>query len=205
MLKNVLTERRQAILDYIERFTSDHGYPPTVREIGAGVGLTSSSSVHYNLRLLEKGGYIERDGTLTRALRSTKAPSASGSGPTRYAPLVGKVAAGTPILATENIEDNLPLPVGLFPQNEVFMLRVTGDSMIKAGIMDGDLVVVQPQATAENGEIVVALLDDEATVKRFFQHDHAIELRPENDLLEPIITSEVRLVGKVCGIVRTYS
>lgn len=202
MAREVLNERRQEIMDYIVQATAERGYPPTVREIGAEVGLKSSSSVHFHLRVLEKAGHIERDGALTRALRPCHSSRARG---TRYVPLIGKVAAGAPILATENIEETLPLPEGLFPAGDVFMLRVSGDSMIKAGIMDGDLVIVQSQATARNGEIVVALLDDEATVKRFFQHDHAVELRPENDLLEPIITSEVRLLGKVCGIVRTYN
>jgi repressor LexA len=202
MAREVLNERRQEIMDYIVQATAERGYPPTVREIGAEVGLKSSSSVHFHLRVLEKAGYIERDGALTRALRPCQSSRSRG---TRYVPLVGKVAAGAPILATENIEETLPLPEGLFPDGDVFMLRVAGDSMIKAGIMDGDLVIVQSQATARNGEIVVALLDDEATVKRFFQHDHAVELRPENDLLEPIITSDVRLIGKVCGIVRTYN
>lgn len=201
MAKQELTDRRQAILDFIVRHTQEHGYPPTVREIGKEVGLTSSSSVHFHLRALERAGLVQRDGSLTRALRPTNAPAR----PTlRAIPLVGKVAAGAPILAVENIEDTLALADGLFPAGDLFALRVQGDSMINAGIMDGDLVIVEPAPTAANGEIVVALLDDEATVKRFYQQDGIIELRPENDRLAPIRSTNVQVVGRVCGVLRTY-
>lgn len=196
-----LSTRRQQILDCIVAATREHGYPPTVREIGQAVGLTSSSSVHFHLRALEKSGFLERDGSLTRALRPKLFHHVQ---PTRVVPLVGKVAAGEPILAQQNIEENLPLPEGLFPEGDLFLLRVKGDSMINAGIMDGDYVVVRRQQTAENGAIIVALLDEEATVKRFFQHSHAVELRPENDALEPIITREAQILGAVCGVIRTY-
>ena len=201
MPSNDLSPRRQQILDCIVSTTRDRGYPPTVREIGQAVGLTSSSSVHFHLRALEKTGYLERDGSLTRALRPRPFRHTQ---PSRYVPLVGKVAAGEPILAQQNIEEAMPLPEGLFPDGDLFLLRVRGDSMINAGIMNGDLVVVKRQQSADNGDIIVALLDEEATVKRFFQHSHAVELRPENDALEPIITREAQILGRVCGVIRSY-
>lgn len=201
MASEELSDRRLQILDCIIRATQERGYPPTVREIGLAVGLTSSSSVHFHLRALEKSGHLERDGSLTRALRPK---GIAGSQNARVVPLVGRVAAGEPILATQNIEDNLPLPEGLFPDGDLFILRVAGDSMINAGIMDGDMVVVQRRQSADNGDIVVAMLEEEATVKRFYQHDHAIELRPENDALEPIITREAAILGRVCGVIRSY-
>jgi repressor LexA len=201
MAKDALSDRRLQILNFIVSATQEHGYPPTVREIGLSVGLTSSSSVHFHLRALEKSGHLERDGSLTRALRPK---TVAGAQSARIVPLLGKVAAGAPILATQNVEDNLPLPEGLFPDADLFLLRVKGDSMINAGILDGDMVVVERRQSADNGEIVVAMVEDEATVKRFFHHDHAIELRPENDDLEPIITREAAILGRVCGVIRSY-
>jgi repressor LexA len=201
LARNALTARRQKILDYIVQHSQEHGYPPTVREIGKEVGLTSSSSVHFQLRALEQAGLLERAASLTRAIRPTSTPAVLAP---RSIPLVGKVAAGEPILATENIEETLPLPETLFPAGDVFALRVQGDSMINAGIMDGDLVVVQQQQTADNGEIVVAMLEGEATVKRLFRHADAIELRPENDRLQPIMTNNASIIGRVCGVIRTY-
>ena len=201
MARNELSDRRLQILEFIIRATQDLGYPPTVREIGQAVGLTSSSSVHFHLRALEKAGHLERDGSLTRALRPK---NVAGSQNARIVPLIGKVAAGEPILALQHVEDNLPLPEGLFPDGDLFLLRVAGDSMINAGIMDGDMVVVERRQSADNGDIVVAMLEEEATVKRYFQHDHAIELRPENDALEPIITREAAILGRVCGVIRSY-
>ncbi len=201
MAKDELSDRRLQILDCIIRETQEHGYPPTVREIGTSVGLTSSSSVHFHLRALEKAGYLERDGSLTRALRPK---TVANSQTARIVPLVGRVAAGEPILAMQNVEDNLPLPEGLFPDGDLFLLRVKGESMINAGIMDGDMVVVERRQSADNGDIVVAMLEEEATVKRFFQHEHAVELRPENDALEPIITREAAILGRVCGVIRSY-
>lgn len=205
MTKKALTKRRQQILDYIIQATQEKGYPPTVREIGQEVGLTSSSSVHFHLKALEKHGYIERDGSRTRALRPMHGPASLPTPTSRHVPLVGRVAAGEPILATENIEEMLPLPTDMFPGDEVFALRVQGDSMINAGIFDGDLVLVRRQSSADNGDIVVAILDDEATVKRFYKNDDTIELRPENDALDPIITSNVEVVGKVCGLLRSLA
>jgi repressor LexA len=202
MAREILNKRRQEILDYIARCTQQRGYPPTVREIGQEIGLRSSSSVHFHLQALEKAGFLERDGSLTRALRPV---SSTPTQAMRLVPLVGKVAAGAPILATENVEEALPLPDGLFPSGTLFMLRVQGDSMVNAGIMDGDFVVVHQQQTAVNGEIVVAMLDEEATVKRFFQHSDGIELRPENDRLQPIRTRDASILGRVCGVIRSYS
>ena len=201
MARKALTPRRQDILDCIIRHTQEHGYPPTVREIGLEVGLTSSSSVHFHLRALEQAGLLQRTASLTRAIR----PTASRMlGTPRAVPLVGTVAAGEPILAEQNIEDTLPLPQALFPGDEVFALRVQGDSMVNAGILDGDLVVVQRQEAADNGDIVVAMLDGEATVKRFFRRSDGIELRPENDHLQPIVTDAATVLGRVCGVLRTY-
>ena len=199
-----LTQRRQQILDFIVEHIEDNGYPPTVREIGEHVGLSSSSSVHFHLKALERGGHIERDGSLTRAIRPHVAGRES-SGRQRHVrqiPLVGRVAAGQPVLAIENIEEMLPMPENLFPDEELFMLEVTGDSMVNAGILDGDYVIVRCQDSAENGDIIVALLDDEATVKRLYVHADHIELRPENDNMESIRGSDVEVVGLVRGVVR---
>ena len=199
-----LTQRRQQILDFIVEHIEDNGYPPTVREIGEHVGLSSSSSVHFHLKALERGGHIQRDGSLTRAIRPQVARRES-SGLQRHVrqiPLVGRVAAGQPVLAIENIEEMLPMPENLFPDEELFMLEVTGDSMVNAGILDGDYVIVRCQDSAENGDIIVALLDDEATVKRLYVHADHIELRPENENMESIRGSDVEVVGLVRGVVR---
>ena len=198
-----LTPRRRQILDFIATTIQERGYPPTVREIGAEIGLKSSSSVHYHLRVLEDEGYITRDGSLTRALRvSGSGESADRSG-TTYLPLVGRVAAGAPILATENIERLVPTSADLFGQGELFLLEVKGDSMIEAGILDGDLVVVNQQPTAEDGEIVVAMLDDEATVKHLHRHPDRVELRPANSTMDPIFAEDVQVIGRVCGVIRS--
>ncbi|MGD9496258.1 MAG: transcriptional repressor LexA [Armatimonadota bacterium] len=198
-----LTPRRRQILDFIARTIEERGYPPTVREIGAEIGLRSSSSVHYHLRVLEKEGLISRDGSLTRALRVGDDGAAPRRGRTRYLPLVGRVAAGRPILATENIERLVPAAEDLFGSGDLFLLQVEGDSMIDAGILDGDLVVVSQQPTAEDGEIVVALLDDEATVKYLHRHPDRIELRPANAAMEPIFVQDVQIIGRVRGVIRS--
>ncbi len=204
MAKKVLTPRRRRIIDYIKQHIQDNGYPPTVREIGQHVGLSSSSSVHFHLKALERAGYLERDGSLTRAIRpSTLAQRTPASQRTsRFIPVVGQVAAGEPVLATENIEEMLPMPDNLFPDKDTFMLRVKGDSMIETGILDGDYVIVQCQDTADNGDIVVALLDDEATVKRFYKHADHVELRPANEQMAPIRVSDVQVIGRVRGVLR---
>lgn len=198
-----LTPRRREILDFIARTVEERGYPPTVREIGAEIGLKSSSSVHYHLRVLAEDGYITRDGSLTRALRVAGDASAPDRSGTRYLPLVGRVAAGEPILATENIERLVPASADLFGPGDIFLLEVDGDSMIEAGILDGDLVVVNQQPTADDGEIVVALLEEEATVKYLHRHSDRIELRPANASMEPIFCEDVQIIGRVCGVIRS--
>ncbi len=197
-----LTPQRQQILDFIRRTIEERGYPPTVREIGAEIGLKSSSSVHYHLRVLEREGFISRDGSLTRALRIADVEQHDNRTRAHYLPLVGRVAAGQPILATENIERFIPTPEDLFGGGDLFVLEVSGDSMIEAGILDGDLVVVSQQPTAEDGDIVVALIDDEATVKYFYRHSDHVELRPANSSMEPIYADDVQIIGKVRGVIR---
>lgn len=192
------TPRQQAILDVIRDFSREHGYPPSVREIGERVGLSSSSTVQCHLRTLEKKGLIRRDPTKPRAL-------VSGSESTRNIialPIVGRVAAGVPITAVENIEDEFALPGNFVKQADSFILRVRGDSMVDAAILDGDLIVVSPQSVASNGEIVVAYVDDEATVKRFYKEDNRVRLQPENKFMEPIYTDRATIVGKVSAVIR---
>ena len=197
------TARRRQILDFIATTIEQRGYPPTVREIGAEIGLKSSSSVHYHLKQLEKEGYLTRDGSLTRALRVSGGDDSVERAGTTYLPLVGRVAAGTPILATENIERLVPTSAELFGTGELFLLEVQGNSMIEAGILNGDLVVVSQQPTADDGEIVVAMLSDEATVKYFYRHPDRIELRPANSAMEPIFAEDVQIIGRVRGVIRS--
>jgi repressor LexA len=203
-----LTKRQQEIFDFIKQYSNKHGYPPTVRDIGKAVGLASSSTVHAHLANLERIGLLRRDPSkpraielLDRAVEGVKSLVTPSDG----LPLVGAVAAGQPILAEENIEDHIVVPSEAGGGSGEFMLRVRGDSMINAGILDGDLVVVQRQETAVDGEIVVALVGEEATVKRFFREEDHIRLQPENDLLEPIRSREVQIIGKVVGLLRLMS
>ena len=209
-----LTPRQQAILDCVNDHCARHGYPPTVREIGQAVGLTSSSTVHAHLNNLERLGLLRRDPAKPRALnllsgvvRSVApAPVAVPEG-VRVLPLVGQIAAGSPILAEQNVEDTIALPDVLTASGDNFILRVRGDSMVDAGIFDGDLVIVRQTAEARNGEIVVALAGDdetadEATVKRFFRENGRVRLQPENSALEPIYADYVQILGKVVGVFR---
>lgn len=197
-----LTSRQREILSYIKREVLSKGYPPSVREIGQAVGLSSSSTVHGHLGKLEEKGYIRRDPTKPRAIELINDRDVVRKDIVNV-PIVGRVTAGEPILAVENIEDFFPMPRDFANyEEEVFMLRVRGDSMINAGILDGDFVVVRQQSHAENGEIVVALIEDEATVKRFFKEADHIRLQPENPRLEPIIASDVHILGKVVGVFR---
>ena len=205
------TERQQKILDVIHEFTSEHGYPPSVREIGERVGLSSSSTIHAHLKALEKRGIILRDPTKPRAMRSAQQPPhgfdgrhGEGSLPDAVVmPIVGKVAAGTPITAQENLEGEFVLPTAFVPKaSDAFMLRVQGESMIEAAILDGDLIMVRPQKTATNGEIVVAMVDGEATVKRFYKESGRVRLQPENQTMEPIYASDVEIIGRVEAVVR---
>ncbi|MCE5252726.1 MAG: transcriptional repressor LexA [Actinomycetia bacterium] len=199
-------ERQKRILQVIENAVREQGYPPTVREIGAAVGLCSPASVQSHLTALEAMGYIRRGPAKRRALevvRPSRRQSGDPAGSAHAAvPLVGRVAAGVPLLADENVEDSLEIPKFLAGEGRCFALRVTGTSMIKAGILDGDIVVVRQQETADDGDIVVALLEDEATLKRFFREAGRVRLQPENDALEPIITENPRIVGKVTGVLR---
>ncbi len=203
-LAKELTKRQREIFDYISRYLSSHGYPPTVREIGKAVGLHSSSTVHAHLSKLENLGVLKRDPSKPRALevmveRAKKAVRPSGL------PLVGNVAAGEPILAEENIEEYLDVPDVIGGEDGDYILRVRGESMIDVGILEGDFAVVRPTERARDGEIVVALIDDEATVKRFFREKDQIRLQPENKSMKPIRTRDVRLLGRVVGVFRRVS
>ena len=205
----MLTERQRQILDFLMSYVDAHGYPPTVREIGEEVGLASPSTVHAHLANLERAGLLKRDPTKPRALelteRSRPQPTADD---VHRLPLVGEIAAGGPLLAEENVEDHLAVPETLARgDGEEFLLRVKGDSMINAGILDGDIVVVHRQPDARNGEIVVALAGqdesaDEATVKRFYREAGRVRLQPENDALEPIYADHVQILGIVTGVFR---
>lgn len=197
-----LTPRQQQILDYIKSQIKGTGYPPSVREIGQAVGLKSSSTVHAHLVQLEEKGYLRKDATKPRAI--IPVPSMEEQSATQIVslPLIGQVAAGTPILAELNIEAYIPVPLELIGSGNHFILRVKGDSMIDAGIIDGDYLIVRQQADAHNGEIVVAVLENEATVKRLFKHDSYVELRPENQAMEPIIVPHAAIAGKVAGLLR---
>jgi repressor LexA len=206
----MLTGRQQEIWDFLVDYVDRHGYPPTVREIGEAVGLASPSTVHAHLANLERVGLLRRDPTKPRALelsgRGGRAVVREGAH-RRGLPLVGEIAAGGPLLAEENIEEYVAVPELLERGGADFLLRVKGDSMVNAGILDGDIVVVRRQQTAESGDIVVALAGDdeaaeEATVKRFFREDGKVRLQPENDALEPIYASHVQILGKVTGVFR---
>jgi len=201
-----MSQRQQAILDFIKASVRERGYPPSVREIGEAVGLASSSTVHGHLDRLEKKGLIRRDPTKPRAIEILDDDSrANFALSVRQVPLVGKVTAGEPITATENIEDYFSLPVHLVGDQEVFMLSVQGDSMIEAGIFDGDYVIVRQQPTAANGDIVVAMTEDgEATVKTFYKEKDHIRLQPENSSMEPIRLKDVTILGKVIGLIRRF-
>jgi repressor LexA len=194
------TERQRRILQAIHEFTSERGYPPSVREIGERVGLSSSSTIHAHLKALEKRGLISRDPTKPRALRSEVG---GGARDALVIPIVGKVAAGIPITASENVEGEFVLSPAFVPKaSDAFMLRVQGDSMIDAAMLDGDLIVVRPQKTAQNGEVVVAMIDGEATVKRFYREEGRIRLQPENREMAPIYASDVEIIGRVEAVVR---
>lgn len=205
-MKVRLSPREEAILKAIKVFISNKGYPPSVREIGQAVALKSSSTVHNYLKRLEQKGLLRRDPTKPRALELLR--DIESQLPVTYptemsnVPILGRVAAGQPLLAEENLEETFPLPLNFTGPGDFFLLTVKGDSMIEAGILDGDLVLVRKQATAENADIVVALLEDDATVKRFFREPDHIRLQPENHLLESIYAREVSILGKVVGLIR---
>ncbi len=206
----MLTGRQQEIWDFLVEYVDGHGYPPTVREIGEKVGLASPSTVHAHLANLERAGLLKRDPTKPRALElvGRRATAAGGGRPDVHKlPLIGEIAAGGPLLAEENIEEYLAVPEPLSRGGAEFLLRVKGESMINAGILDGDIIVVRKQQDARDGEIVVALAGedesaDEATVKRFFSENGRVRLQPENDALEPIYAKHVQILGKVIGVFR---
>ncbi len=201
-----LTARQKAVLRGIHEITSKSGYPPTVREIGAFLGLSSSCTVQRHLDALERKGYIKRNRTKARSVEIVQSyDPVMVRRPTVALPLVGTVAAGLPILATENVEDVVSMPADLVGEGEHFMLRVRGESMIGAGLFDGDLVVVRKQDTGRSGDIVVALVDgEEATIKRFFKENGRIRLQPENPTMQPIITKKVNVLGKVVLGIRRF-
>lgn len=198
-----LTPRQEAIMSYILQEVEKKGYPPSVREIGEAVGLSSSSTVHAHLEKLEKLGYIRRDPTKPRAIEVISDNGDFAHKKRVYhIPILGKIAAGEPIFAEQNIEDYFPIPADMVPHEDVFVLKVKGESMIDAGILPDDFLIVAKQANADNGEIVVALINDEATVKRFYKENNRFKLQPENQNMNPIYTDKLDVLGKVVGLYR---
>ena len=197
-----ITKKQTEILEYIKSQILNKGYPPSVRDICTAVNLKSTSSVHAHLETLEKNGYIRRDPTKPRAIEIIDDNFNLTRREVVNVPLIGQVAAGQPLLAVENITSYFPIPAEFIPKEEVFMLNVKGESMVNAGIYDGDQIIIKQQSTASNGEIVVALVDDSATVKRFYKENGHIRLQPENDFMEPIIVDSCEIIGKVIGLIR---
>lgn len=204
MSQGKITAKQKEILEYIKQEILNRGYPPAVREICDAVQLKSTSSVHAHLETLEKNGYIRRDPTKPRAIEIVDDTFNLARREMVNVPLLGNVAAGEPLLATQNIENYFPIPSEMMPNAETFMLRVHGDSMVNAAILDGDLILVEQQSSADNGDIVVALIDDSATVKTFYKEDDHIRLQPENDFMDPIIIKDVTILGKVIGVFRMF-
>lgn len=199
-----ISKKQLEILEYIKSEILRIGYPPAVREICEAVNLKSTSSVHSHLETLEKNGYIRRDPTKPRAIEIIDDTFNLTRREMVNVPIVGQVAAGEPILAEQNITNYFPIPIEFMPNNETFLLTVKGESMINAGILDGDMVLVESTSVASNGEMVVALVDDSATVKTFYKEESIYRLQPENDTMEPIIVSEVEILGKVIGVFRFF-
>lgn len=210
---NELNKREKAILKYIEKQIIANGYPPSVREIGKAVGLKSTATVHGYLAKLEEKGYIKKESQKGRTLKLLKGGAQENSAQTQAkefysgremveVPVIGKITAGQPILAVENVTDTFPIPLDFVGNSESFMLTVRGESMIEAGILDGDYILVKKQNTASNGEIVVALIEDEATVKTFYKEKDHIRLQPENSTMDPIIVPDCSILGKVAGVFR---
>jgi repressor LexA len=200
-----LNKRQREIIEIIKNYVNKNGYPPSVREIGKAAGLSSSSTVHSHLTQLEKKGFIRRDPTKPRAIElliEYDNDNVQNNEELIKVPVLGKITAGEPILAVENIEDSITLPLSLTGNGSTFILNVRGDSMIEAGIFNNDQVIVRKQSTAINGDIVAALLYDEATIKRFYKEDGHIRLQPENKHMSPIITKDVKILGKVTAIIR---
>ena len=199
-----ITDKQREILEYIKAEILNRGYPPAVREICEAVKLKSTSSVHAHLETLEKNGYIRRDPTKPRAIEIVDENFNLTRREMVNVPIVGKVAAGEPILAVENIENYFPIPAEFMPNEPTFILQVQGESMINAGILDGDYVLVQQQPTANDGDMVVALVDDSATVKTFYKENGYYRLQPENDFMDPIIVRDCQILGKVIGVFRFF-
>ena len=202
MAQGKITPKQQEILDYIKSQILERGFPPAVRDICEAVHLKSTSSVHSHLETLEKNGYIRRDPTKPRAIEILDDAFNLTRREMAQVPIVGRVAAGEPLLAEQNIEDYFPIPVERLPNNQTFLLQVKGESMINAGILNGDYILVEQTPSASNGEVVVALVEDGATVKRFFKENGHYRLQPENDTMDPIIVDEVTIVGKMIGLLR---
>lgn len=199
IMKEQKISQTEKVLNFISEFTKKNSYPPSVREMCAGLGISSTATIVYHLKKLEEQGKLSREKSRNRAIEVSGVSMLSGI------PVVGKVAAGIPITATENVEDTLSFSQNLFgDQDELFILKVQGESMINAGIFDGDKIVVHKQENAENGEIVVAMIDGEATVKRFYKEKNQIRLQPENDFMSPIIVKDVQILGTVVGLIRNY-
>ncbi len=216
MARGKLGKRQLAIYDFIRTYTGEHGYPPSVREIGAAVGLASPSTVHMHLKVLEEQGFIRRDSKKPRTIEVVDKRSGESSNPVASVsqdvdrglitlPLVGRVAAGMPILAEQNVEETLSLPTSIVGDSSSFILRVRGESMVNAGIFNGDYIVVKEQRDAHDGEIVVALIDDSATVKTFYREKDRIRLQPENDYMDPIYVENPTILGKVTALIRSIS
>lgn len=203
MSNGKISGKQIEILKYMKECILMNGYPPSIREICMAVGLRSTSSVHAHLSTLEKNGYIRRDSSKTRAIEIIDEEFIPTRRDIAHVPIVGTVAAGQPILAEQNIEGYFPIPTDMLNNNEVFMLRVKGDSMINAGIFNGDCVLVEKVNTVRDGEIIVALVEDSATVKTFYKENNYIRLQPENDSMDPIIVDDCRIIGKVKGLFRT--
>lgn len=204
MIYGRITDKQREILEYIKKEILNRGYPPTVRDICEAVNLKSTSSVHSHLETLEKNGYIRRDPTKPRAIEIVDDNFNLTRREFANVPLIGQVAAGQPLLAVENIESYFPIPTEFMPNAESFMLKVKGESMINAGIFDGDNILVEKCDNVHNGDIVVALIDDSATVKTFYKEDGHIRLQPENDTMDPIIVPDCKIVGKVFGVFRFW-
>lgn len=200
-----ITPKQQEILEFIKQEILKKGYPPAVRDICEAVHLKSTSSVHSHLETLEKNGYIRRDPTKPRAIEIIDDTFNLARREVVNVPLIGAVAAGQPVLAQENIEDYFPIPAEYMPNTDTFMLKVKGESMVNAGIFDGDYIMVAQQTTAKNGDIVVALVEDSATVKTFYKENGHYRLQPENDSMEPILVDDVAILGKVFGVFRLFS
>ncbi len=201
-----INEKQLEVLNYIKYKISENGYPPSVREICKGVGIKSTSTVHNYINILEENGFIRKTSSKNRAIEVLGKYGDTNIQPKKTidVPVLGRVTAGEPILATEQIEDTFPIPLDYTSADTMFILKVEGESMIDAGILDGDMILVKQQNTADNGEIVVALLDDSATVKRFYKENDHILLKPENSKMEPIKTTDVEILGLVVGLYRFY-